>query len=397
MPLPDNLLQNAMAAHKAGRLAEAEAGYRQVLDHRPRHPKALYYLALLHFHRGDSETALQVIAQCLEYAPTNPHAWNTFGGMLVEAGRHAEAREAYRKVTQHGPALGEGWYNLGICLRDDGDLDGAIAALGEAITRQADYFRAYEVLAALFYQLGQTADAAEIYRKWAAVDPSSAKARHMAAATSNENVPGRASDEYIQSLFDSSAKEFDANLEQLGYRAPRIVAAALARFAPEAAMLDVLDAGCGTGLCGPLIRERCRSLVGVDLSERMLHSARSRGGYDELVVAELSAFMRSRPESFDAIICADTLVYFGALDEPLLAARATLRKSGLLIFTLEVLSDAEQADHRLESHGRYTHSEAYVRRVLAATGFELHALERETLRQERLLDVVGYLVVARRE
>ena len=47
--------------------------------------------------------------------------------------------------------------------------------------------------------------------------------------------------------------------------------------------LDVLDAGCGTGLCGPLVAPYARRLVGVDLSARMLDAGRRRDSvYDEL-------------------------------------------------------------------------------------------------------------------
>jgi predicted TPR repeat methyltransferase len=267
-----------------------------------------------------------------------------------------------------------------------------VASLREATAREPDYFRAYDALATMLYQLERIREAAEVYSQWSARDPSSSKARHMAAATSGQNVPSRASDDYVQDLFDSAAGSFDANLKQLGYRAPEIVATALAGSATDP-LPAVLDAGCGTGLCGPLIRAHSQKLVGVDLSQKMIDRARARGCYDELVTAELSAFMRSRPNDFDAVICADTLVYFGALDEPLSAARETLHPAALLIFTLEALS-LDGADHRLELHGRYTHSEAYVRRILPASGFDLQRMSRETLRQERLQSVIGYLVIA---
>ncbi len=158
----------------------------------------------------------------------------------------------------------------------------------------------------------------------------------------------------------------------------------------------ILDAGCGTGLCGPLVRSLCRSLVGVDLSSKMLARAQSRGCYDELVAAELVAFMRSRAGAFDAIVCADTLVYFGPLEEPLSAAREALRGGGPLVFTVEALATGEPADHKLELSGRYAHGERYLRRVLAGAGFVVGSLSHVTLREERSEGVVGYLVMARR-
>ena len=319
MPSPDEDLRAAMAAHKAECFDEAEAGYLRVLESRPSDPKALYYLGLLHFHRGDTTSAIGLVQRCLSAARTNGPAWISLGGLLIAAGRNTEARDAYRRATVVAPAMGEGWYNLGICLRDEGDVEGAADALRAGIVHEPDYFRSYDTLAMLLYQLGRTQEAAGIYSTWVAREPGSAKARHMAAATSQQNVPPRAADEYVRDLFDSSAKSFDADLAKLNYRAPELVAFALAREAVErrrsadASMTPalkligaVLDAGCGTGLCGPLVRSNCSHLTGVDLSPQMIERARARGCYDDLVTAELSAFMRSRGGAFDAIVCADT-------------------------------------------------------------------------------------------
>ncbi|MEP7242307.1 MAG: tetratricopeptide repeat protein [Gammaproteobacteria bacterium] len=396
MPSPTDVLGDAMSAHKQGRFDEAEAGYRSVLRERPNDPKALYYLGLLHFHRGDTDSARKCIYQCLVYAPGNGSAWNTLGSLLVAAGRAADAKAAYRRVTEVSPSMAEGWYNLGICLRNESEFDEAVNALHTALARDPDYFRAHEALAMLLYELGRTGEAAEVYAQWSLHDPANAKARHMAAATSNRNVPDRAPDGYVQNLFDSSAAGFDDNLEKLGYRAPSLVATALAGYSKEPASLVVLDGGCGTGLCGPLIRAQCSRLIGVDLSGKMIEQARARGVYDELVTAELCAFMRTRPSEFDAVLLVDTLVYFGALDEPLRAAHGSLRASATVIFTVEILAAEDGTNHKLEAHGRYTHAESYVRSALLSAGFALESLTHETLRQERLQDVPGYLVVARR-
>ena len=104
--------------------------------------------------------------------------------------------------------------------------------------------------------------------------------------------------------------------------------------------LDVLDAGCGTGLCGPLVAPYARRLVGVDLSEGMLARARARNVYDELVRRELTAYLHDCTGAFDVIVSADTLVYFGPLEEVLAAAGNALRAGGVLIFTVEELPAA---------------------------------------------------------
>ena len=58
--------------------------------------------------------------------------------------------------------------------------------------------------------------------------------------------------------------------------------------------LDVLDAGCGTGLCGPLVAPYARRLSGVDLSAGMLARAKEKNVYDALVQGELTEYLRGQ-------------------------------------------------------------------------------------------------------
>ena len=384
-----------MLAHRAGRLAEAESGYHEVLRHHPDEPKTLHFLGLLQFHRGDRQGGIEHVLHSLRFDPRNARAWNDLGGMFISAGRNIEARDAYRRATQAAPANAEGWYNLGVCLRKEGDMEGAISSLREATVCTAGYSRAYEALGTLLYQLGRTNEAVSVYSDWCTREPSNAKASHMAAAMSGRNVPSRASDEYVRMQFDESAESFDTNLEQLDYRAPAAIANALSQRA-GGKIPAVLDAGCGTGLCGPLVRESCQHLTGVDLSPKMIEYARARNCYDELVTAELTAFLHQRERAFDAIVSADTLIYFGTLEYVFAAARESLRDAGRLIFTIEALDPVVTDDYRLQVHGRYAHSESYVRHALLTADFHIDTLTRDTFRKERDQAAPGFLVIARK-
>jgi len=397
MPAPDPLLASAITAHQAGRLKEAAVAYKSVLRRRPKDPDALHFSGLLQFQQGHAIKAVELIMRSLGEAPGNPHAWNNLGNILSTQDKMTEAKEAYRRVTLLAPAMAEAWYNLGICLRDEGAYETAAEHFRTALERQPGFLRVYESLGRLLYRLGKFPQAAEVYQRWLQLEPEHPVARHMAAAMSGSNVPARADDKYVADLFDRFAPAFDRNLQGLGYRAPELVAVALAQqVGAPAALLDTLDAGCGTGLCGPLLQPYCRKLVGVDLSGGMIDYARQRGGYDELVVSELCALMASRPDQFDAVVSADTLVYFGALEEACRTAYSALRPAGLFVFTVEALLGEGQEPHKLQVHGRYTHREGYVRDVLAQSNFEIVELKRETLRMERMQEVAGYLVVARK-
>lgn len=404
MSTPDVILAEAMAAHQAGRLQEALAGYEEVLRQRPDDPDALHFFGMLHFHLGRGIDAVRLIGRSLDLMPGNPHAWNNLGNILVFQDKPAEAREAYRRVTVLAPAMAEAWFNLGLCLRDAGEFETAVNHLRMAISHQPDFMRAYDSLGQLLYRVGDFEQAAGVYREWLARDPGNPMARHMAAATSGIQVPERADDKYVAGLYDRYAAVFDLNLQELGYRAPELVAATLAGYlashpadhpADRTQPADILDAGCGTGLCGPLLRPLAGRLAGVDLSEKMLGRARLRGGYDELVVGELCSFMRSRPRQFDVVVAADTFEYFGNLQDVNEAARHALREGGLFLFTVEALPEGTDEPYKLLMHGRYAHNSGYVQRSLEEAGFEVLELRTEVLRVERLQDVKGLLAVAR--
>jgi predicted TPR repeat methyltransferase len=159
--------------------------------------------------------------------------------------------------------------------------------------------------------------------------------------------------------------------------------------------LDILDAGCGTGLCGPLVAPYARRLTGVDLSAGMLAQAQEKQLYDELLQTELTGYLRDHPNAFDVIVSADTLVSFGALKEVVAAAALALRNEGLLIFTLEHAVGESASDFRLQTNGRYIHARRYVERLLAGAGLTAEIAHAE-LRMESGVPVAGLVIRARK-
>src|SRR6267142_1056924 len=164
----------------------------------------------------------------------------------------------------------------------------------------------------------------------------------------------------------------------------------------EEVYLAVLAADHDNADALPYLRPYARRLVGVDLSPKMLAQAAKRALYDESVAAELGSFLRASPGGFDVVASSDTLVYFGDLGEVLAAARRSLRPGGRLVFTLEHEANEAQAPagYRIHPHGRYSHTESYVRSTLADAGFELLELEKANLRREGAAYVNGLVVAA---
>jgi predicted TPR repeat methyltransferase len=389
-------IEKAIELHKAGRLAEAESAYLRILRDRPNDADALHFLGVLRMHQGRRPAAIEFIQRSLKIVATNPHAWNNLGNLLLAEDRQDEAEDAYMRATNLSPKMAEAWFNLGVLFRRKKRPEEALKSFRRVLDSNPRFSRAYESLGLLLYRLGQPQAAADMYRKWLEVEPNNPVAQHMTAATSGGQTPERATDQYVSTVFDAFADSFDESLEYLQYAAPRLLADAIShRVTFGEGRYDVLDAGCGTGLCGVLLRTSAKSLVGVDLSAGMLAKARGRTIYDELVEAELCGFMRTRAEAFDIVNCADTLVYFGALEEAAAAARTCLRPGGLFAFTVEAEPEDSKQQYRIQEHGRYTHRAGYVSEVLRNAGFSEPELEAVVLRKECGEDVKGHLVVAR--
>jgi predicted TPR repeat methyltransferase len=124
----------------------------------------------------------------------------------------------------------------------------------------------------------------------------------------------------------------------------------------------------------------------------MLDQARARDVYDELVRSELTRYMRENRESFDVIVSADTLVYFGALDQVVEASESALRPGGRFVFTVEELEDAA-AGYSIGVSGRYRHRREYLERVLANAALRAEIFPAE-LRLEAGEPVPGLVVRA---
>ncbi|MBM3559103.1 MAG: methyltransferase domain-containing protein [Alphaproteobacteria bacterium] len=221
----------------------------------------------------------------------------------------------------------------------------------------------------------------------------------MLAALAAAPVPARAPADYIAPFFDWYADTFEEVLvDHLDYRAPEMVAAALTRATDGNDALAVIDLGCGTGLAGIAVRERCARLVGIDLSPQMLDKARARGLYEALQVAAITDVPAlPRDGDYDAAIAADVFVYVSDLALELAAVRRVLRPGGVFVFATERWENVSAgATWRLWRNGRYLHARAHVRTVAEAAGFVVLEAGPTTLRTEYSVPVASNLFVLRR-
>lgn len=401
------------ALEQQGRLDEAQAALQEAAALDPADAETWTAMGKLSERRGAAPQAESMYRRALlcdrAYAP----AWSNLGGLLRRQGRLADAVDACENAIAADPGLADAYTHFGLALREQGHVHAAAAtwqrglqarltpegllnlsdALDEmGLTDQSqaalsDLVTDFPAFAAGWLALGRTRlvnadrDAArEAFQRALELEPGNAEARHFLDA-----VEGRTTDQaprdYVRQLFDEYAGRFEQHLTgTLAYRTPQAVADMLG----AEKVGTIVDMGCGTGLVGPLVRERCSRLVGVDLSPRMIGQARQKGVYDELIVGALEEAL-SDVGAVDVAIAADVFIYFGDLAGVLSAAAGAQR----LVFSIE--SHDEEADWVLRGTGRYAHRPGYVRSAAAAAGFEVAATEETTLRKERGEWVAGVL------
>ena len=223
--------------------------------------------------------------------------------------------------------------------------------------------------------------------------PESASAAYLLKAISGDASIARSPDAYLVEHFDAFSAQFDEQLvKNLDYDIPEKLGFMLAMMMPGESRVDVLDAGCGTGLCGPWVRSIAATLTGVDISQGMLDQACHRQIYDRLVCEELTTFLDKSPASYDIVIAADVMIYFGDLTVLISAIATALRPGGLLAFSIE---RAAGNNYQLLTSGRFSHDPGYVRSVLGANFVEVQS-EPTTVRLEALEPVAGDMFVFRR-
>ncbi len=357
-----------------GQLAEAAGVYRQILALVPDHPDALHYSGVLAHQQGRSDEGVALIrAQPRARAPDRADCYSNLGIIFKAQGRVDDAVERLSAGARaRAGALPTRTTISACCCKAQGRLDEAEAAYRDGHPPES---RVRRRLPQPRHPARQSrpasSEAVECYCKVITLSPQHPEARRLLAlahCTLGESRQGRRDlrgvaarrarqrrsrgtcwrrarvgtcrrgprTRFVETVFDDFAASFDAKLAKLSYRAPQLVAAMLADagFGADGEPSTCSTPGAAPGCAGRWCAPYARRLTGVDLSGRMLdRRPREKQVYDELVKGELTGYLRQHPGAFDVIVSADTLVYFGALDEVFAAAAAALRPGGLLIFT----------------------------------------------------------------
>ncbi|QEL54471.1 tetratricopeptide repeat protein [Chromobacterium paludis] len=424
----EQALQRAQRLHLDGRMAEAEAAYRDLLGEDAQGHAARHWLGFLLLQQERLDEAREALQAAV--AGDGGHAeWHfNLGLACARLGRVSESIAAWRAAAALDPACYVYWTHLGAQLARDGHDAEAERTLRHAIALDPSCPEAFYLLTDLLLRqqrfdearrsnaqgvlaeppgkmepiavaqalcaLQRLDEARALAQDWLSRHPSDPVAAHLLAAFGGGDAPEACAAGYVSHAFDAAAAGFDQALARLEYRGPQWVADCLAGQGLAERALRALDLGCGTGLVGEVLRPYALRLEGVDLSGGMLARARGKQLYDALRQADILADLRGGRDDWQLIACMDTLPYFGRLDALFEALGRALQAGGLLLFCTERLED-ETADYRLHHSGRYRHAPAYLD-VLLSQGWRVLARDRLPVRDEAGCPVAGEFVCAER-
>lgn len=148
-------LMKALEMHRAGRLNEAELGYRKVLRVDPRNADALHLLGMIQKARGDVAGAVAMIRQALAQDPAMANAHLNLGNCLLMASQLGEAEKAFRAGLAVDALDGDGYLGLANCLFLTGKAEEAAAAYEECLAAFPDKAHARYGLGMVLVELGR--------------------------------------------------------------------------------------------------------------------------------------------------------------------------------------------------------------------------------------------------
>ena len=127
------LYGQAVGHHRAGRLAEAAAGFRQILARQPDLGQVQNYLGVVLCQLVQFDEALTCFERAIALAPRFADAYNNLGNVLRQLGRLDEAAARYQTAIELKPDYPEAHGNLGSVLLEQGQFERAAAGFERAI------------------------------------------------------------------------------------------------------------------------------------------------------------------------------------------------------------------------------------------------------------------------
>jgi tetratricopeptide (TPR) repeat protein len=171
-----SLLAEAYALHQAGRLAEAEKTYNQILATQPDHFDSLHLLGIVFHQRGDHAQALKHIDRALKISPNNIPALNNRGIALRELKRFEDALASYDRALELWPDYAEALLGRANALKELQRFEEALASYDRTLRLRPNWVDVHVHRGNVLHALERFDDALASYDHALALRPDLAEA-----------------------------------------------------------------------------------------------------------------------------------------------------------------------------------------------------------------------------
>lgn len=378
-----------LALTREKKMDSAIQAYQHLIELSPEHGAARFQLACLFMRNQAYKEAIAHFLINANYFPNHLETQINLATAYLKLGELLQAKLHYLNALELSQNDEQVLFNLGILHMQTGDMEKAIFFYTEAVKLSPDSFEAHNNLGYAFLSMQDKISAVLHYREALRIDPTNEAIRHTIHILTQEKNLHTSPPEYIRSLFDSYAGHFESHLVQsLDYQVPALMQALIQKSDFFSRKKNILDLGCGTGLCGERFKPNACNLTGVDLSSKMLALARQKNVYDELIQSDIISFLSEKNNEYDLILAADVVVYSGDLSQFFSLVSQALKSRGLFVFNTEI-SDAES--YQMTSSGRFSHHKAYLEALALRYSFQVEAYDLVRLRTQNQSPVPGHL------
>jgi len=382
----------ALAYSKRNQIDDAMHTYEKLIVMAPFYTAAYFQLGCLCLSHGNLKKAIHCFKAVEQTHPQQFETQSNLATCYLNLGLLSQAKLHYMKALQLVPNDTQILFNLGVINMQQGHIDNAIDNYQQALHINPDFFAAHNNLGVAFLAKQKIGNALFHFREAARLQPENESIQFTINMLSQENPAAVSSVAYIKNLFDAYADHYEPHLiNTLDYQIPDLLFQAIntvKTLTPNS--LDILDLGCGTGLCGLRFEPLAKSLTGIDLSSKMIAVAQQKDIYSELIVNDFLTGLENKKAGFDLIVAGDVLVYSGDLKPVFAACKLALRDQGLFAFNTEI---TEKKDYQLNPSGRFTHQQKYLEALAIESGFKIVYYQRVVTRQQNNEPVYGHLYV----
>ena len=350
------------------------------------------------------DEAMQIYDQLLAVSPDSVPVIINKGLLLQSMKRIPDAIEQFDRAVSLSPEMAAAWRILAIARLACADLNGAIDAFDRAFSLAPSDTATGIQLAKALRHAGRLEESEEACRKVLVTEPDNAEAKFFQDAfskQSNKQKLDRIPAEVSKQIYSGKSQQgslgsgFDTSLQNsLEYKAPTVLDDAVRAALDGRENIDVLELGCGSGLCGSKFADISDRLIGTDISPGMLEGARQKDVYTELYEADLIDALDNYEDEIDLVIAMDVLCFFGDLTDIFQRTRRALHDDGL--FGFSVVKPKSDASWELQEYGHFVHSTEHIRNVAVSTGCTELFIDELPLRKEMNEDQYGYVCVFRK-